>query len=90
VGLKTQKRSRGTGEEETQVGRSPGQASSAAKVGCPGQQNFVCQCAGAGQGWGAGEGKGRILRQGAEGGGVAGREEGGWWIKISRRLGAQG
>lgn len=68
--------------EWTPIGRSRGQANRAAKVGCPGQQNFVSQCAGAGRVGGQGrEGRNREARGGR------GR---GWWIKISRRLGAKG
>lgn len=56
MGLTTQKGSHGTEEQGMQVPRGPGQASTAAQVGCPGQQNFLSQCAGAGPCWGAGEG----------------------------------
>lgn len=77
-----QKVSSGIIREGTPVRRSRRQASTAAKVGCPGQQNFVSECAGAGRVGGQGrEGKNRAAR----GGGVRGR-----WIKISRRLGAKG
>lgn len=58
-GPNTQKGSHRSEELGTQVPGGRGQASAAVPVGCPGQQNFVSQCAGAGQdgcGEGAGEG----------------------------------